>query len=87
MNFRKTVHGGAYFTMADMCSGIVCRTDGRSYATQHASVEYLRAVTGGVLTARGTVVHRGRSGCLVEVKISSEDGQLAFIGSFRFACI
>ena len=42
MNFRGTVHGGAYFTMADMCAGMVCRTDGRSYATQHASVEYIR---------------------------------------------
>ena len=31
MNFRGTVHGGAYFTMADMCAGMVCRTDGRSY--------------------------------------------------------
>ena len=29
MNFRGTVHGGAYFSMADMCSGMVCRTDGR----------------------------------------------------------
>ena len=53
MNFRENVHGGAYFAMADMCAGIVCRTDGRVYVTQHASVEYIRGITGGVLTGRG----------------------------------
>lgn len=87
MNFRGTVHGGAYFSMADMCSGMVCRTDGRVYATQHASVEYVRAVTGGMLTGKGTVVHRGRTSCLVEVRITTEEGKLAFLGMFQFACI
>ncbi|MDO5134385.1 MAG: PaaI family thioesterase [Eubacteriales bacterium] len=87
MNFRGTVHGGAYFTMADVCSGMVCRTDGRVYATQHASVEYVRAVSGGVLTGRGTVIHRGRTSCLVEVRITTEEDKLAFLGTFQFACI
>lgn len=87
MNFRGTVHGGAYFTMADVCSGMVCRTDGRVYATQNASVEYVRAVTGGTLTAKGSVIHRGRSGCIVEVKIYSDEGKIAFAGTFHFVCI
>ena len=87
LNFRENVHGGAYFAMADMCSGIVCRTDGRVYVTQHASVEYIRGVTGGVLTGRGTVIHRGRSSCIVEVRITSDEGKLAFMGTFQFACI
>lgn len=87
MNFRGTVHGGAYFTLADVCSSIVCRTDGRVYATQHASVEYIRAVTGGILTAKGTVLHRGRTTCIVEIKIFSEEERLAFAGTFQFACI
>ena len=87
MNFRGSVHGGAYFAMADMCAGIVCRTDGRTYVTQHASVEYVRGVTGGVLTARGTAVHRGRTSCIVEIKITSGEEKLAFMGTFQFACI
>ncbi len=87
MNFRGTVHGGAYFAMGDVCSGVVCRTDGRVYATQHASVEYVRAVKGGVLTARGICVYRGRTTCIVEIKITTEDGKLAFMGTFQFACI
>lgn len=87
MNFRGTVHGGAYFTLADMCSGMVCRTDGRAYATQHASVEYIRAVKGGVLTGYGKAVHRGRTSCIVEVKITTEEDKLAFMGTFQFACI
>ena len=87
MNFRGTVHGGAYFTMADMCSGIVCRTDGRSYATQHASVEYMRAANGGVLTGRGRTIHRGRTSCVVEVRITTEEDKLVFMGTFQFVCI
>ena len=87
MNFLGTVHGGAHFTLADVCAGIVCRTDGRRYVTQHASVEYIRAVKGGVLTAKGTVLHRGRTSCIVEIRISSEEGKLAFAGTFQFACI
>lgn len=87
MNFRGTVHGGAYFTMADVCSGMVCRTDGRVYATQTATVEYVRAVKGGVLTGRGTVVHRGRTSCLVKVDITTEEDKLAFMGLFLFAVI
>ena len=87
MNFLGTVHGGAHFTLADVCAGIVCRTDGRKYVTQHASVEYIRAVKGGVLSAKGSVMHRGRTGCVVEIRIFSEEGKLAFAGTFQFACI
>lgn len=87
LNFRGTVHGGTYFTMADVCSGMVCRTDGRVYATQQANVQYVRAVSAGRLTGRGTVIHRGRTSCLVEVRITTEEGKLAFVGTFLFHCI
>lgn len=87
LNFRGTVHGGTYFTMADVCSGMVCRTDGRVYATQQANVLYVRAVMAGHLTGRGTVIHRGRTSCLVEVRITTEEDKLAFLGTFLFACI
>ena len=42
LNFQGIVHGAAYYTMADICSGMVCRTDGRRYVTQQANVQYLR---------------------------------------------
>ena len=87
LNFRGTVHGGAYFTMADVVSGMTCRTDGRVYATQQANVLYVRPVKAGKLTGRGTIIHRGRTSCLVEVRITTEEGKLAFMGTFTWACI
>ena len=87
LNCRGTVHGGAYFTMADVCSGMVSRTDGRTYVTQQANVQYVRAVKGGRLTGRGTVIHRGRTSCLVEVRITTEEDKLAFLGTFMFHCL
>jgi hypothetical protein len=44
-------------------------------------------VKGGVLTARGNAIHRGRTSCIVEVKITDDRGKLAFAGTFEFACI
>lgn len=87
LNFHETVHGGAYFTMADICSGMVCRTDGRTYVTQQANAVYVRAIKAGTLTARGTVIHRGRTSCLVDIRITSEKNELAFMGTFLFHCI
>ena len=87
LNFQGNVHGAAYSTMADICSGMVCRTDGRRYVTQQANVQYLRAAEGGTLTARGTTIHRGRTSCLVEIRITNEEEQLMFMGTFLFHCI
>ncbi len=87
LNARGTVHGGAYFAMADACAGIVSRTDGRMYVTQTATVQYLRAATEGRLTAVGTVLHRGRTSCLVEVRILGEDEKTVFIGTFLSHCL
>ena len=72
LNFHGNVHGGAYFTMADMCAGVVCRTDGRLYVTQQANVQFVRAVEGGTLLCRGSVLHRGRTSCLVEIRITKQ---------------
>ncbi|MBR3367126.1 MAG: PaaI family thioesterase [Lachnospiraceae bacterium] len=87
LNARGTVHGGAYFAMADACAGIVSRTDGRMYVTQTATVQYLRAATEGRLTAVGTVLHRGRTSCLVEIRIAEDSGKPVFMGTFLFHCI
>ena len=99
LNFQGTVHGAAYYTMADICSGMVCRTDGRRYVTQQANVQYLRAAQGGTLTARGTTIHRGRTSCLVEIRITGrtsclveiritdQEENLLFTGTFLFHCI
>ena len=87
LNFQGNVHGAVYYTIADICSGMVCRTDGRRYVTQQANVQYLRSAERGTLTARGTTIHRGRTSCLVEIRITNEEEKLMFIGTFLFHCI
>ena len=81
------VHGGALFTMADCCAGRVARLDGRMYVTQDASVQFIRNVDSGRLTARGTVLSRGRRVCLIQVEIREPEGGLLFHGIFTMFCI
>ena len=87
MNAFGSVHGGAYFTLADACAGMAARTDGRGYVTQQASVQFLRAAKTGRVTARATVRHRGGTVCLIEVQITDEADRLLFLSTFNFYCV
>ena len=87
MNFVGIVHGGAYFTLGDVCAGMVARSDGRRYVTQSANVQFIKAAREGILTARGEMVHRGRSGCLICVNVTDHDGELCFTGTYYFYCL
>lgn len=81
------VHGGAYFTLADVCAGMTSRSDGRSYVTQQASAQFVRGCKSGRITARSRVVSRGRTVCLIDVEITDEAGALLFRGCFTFFCV
>ncbi len=83
-NLYGTVHGGAYFTLADSCAGMTARLDGNYYVTQHASVSFLSPAMSGTLTARGKVIKRGGKTCLVEVIITDEADRPVFHGTFSF---
>lgn len=86
LNPFGSVHGGALFTLADLCSGVAARADGRHYVTDQASISYLRGASQGRLLAKGTVLHRGRSRCVVDVKIYDEQDRLLSTGTFSFFC-
>lgn len=79
-------HGGALFMLADFCAGVVARTDGRHYVTQTANVSYLRPGRDGELTAKGTVISRNGTHCLIEVSIADEEEKLLFTGTFTYFC-
>lgn len=87
MNLYGVVHGGALFTLADVCAGMAARTDGRTYVTQQASVQFLRSAQAGLATARGRVLHRGGTVCLIQVEITDEEGRLLLVSTFNFYCI
>lgn len=87
LNPYGALHGGAYYTLADCAGGVACRTDGRRYVTLHGGINFIRSAREGVVTARASVRHRGRTTCLVEVHITGEDGTLYATGDFTFFCI
>lgn len=87
LNSFVSVHGGAFFTLADVCAGMAARTDGRGYVTQQASVQFLRGAKEGRITARARVLNRGGTVCLVEVRITDEAGKLLFLSTFNFYCV
>ena len=85
-NIYHVVHGGALFTMADCCAGLCARTDGRDYVTQDASVQFIRNVSRGRITATAAILSRGRRVCVVEVRITAPQGTLLFHGVYTMYC-
>lgn len=82
------LHGGALYTMADSTAGSAAHSDGRIYVTQNSSMNYLSNIKEGTAVAVGTVVHRGKTTCLVNVDITAEaTGKLMATGSFTFFCV
>lgn len=81
------LHGGALYTMADCVAGSAAHSDGRTYVTQNSSMNFLANIKEGTAVASATVVHRGRTTCLVNVNITSEaTGRLLTTGCFTFFC-
>lgn len=86
-NSYGMIHGGALYALADNAAGAAAYTDGRSHVTQSSNFNFLRNVTTGEITATAVVRHRGRSRCLIDVEITSEDGKILAIGDFTFFCV
>ena len=86
-NIYGTMHGGALFTLADMCMGAAARSDGNRYVTQNASVNYIRGVFKGTAHCEANVLHRGKTMCVVEGRITDDDGNLCLSATFSFFCL
>lgn len=81
-------HGGLYFTLADCCSGLLCRTDGKMHVTMDADVHFLRsAFEGSCVTAAGEFVKKGRNINVVHVEVRDEKDTLLFDSVFTYSRI
>lgn len=82
------IHGGVLYTISDSCAGITARADNRRYVTQSADFHYLRSGrAGGRLTAKSSVIKRGRSSCVIRVDtFDAEDRQLT-TATFTMFCL
>lgn len=78
-NIYGNVHGGAIASLADSACGlslIIQLHEGEFAVTQTLLVNYLKPAPIGVMTARGWIVHRGRTTAVLEADLFSESGYL-----------
>lgn len=75
------MHGGALMALADNCGGmcaVLNLPDGLDRtATIASATNFLRAVSGGCVTATSRPLHRGRTLIVLETELRRDDGTLA----------
>ena len=54
------------YTLADCCSGWTARTDGRKYATQNGSLNYLSNAAQGISKPKAGSSVSGRTVCVLD---------------------
>jgi uncharacterized protein (TIGR00369 family) len=79
LNPMGTLHGGILCDLADAAMGSAMATTleaGQSYTTLELSINFLKPIRSGVLTAEGRVVKRTRQIGLTECDVLDEKGSL-----------
>ena len=74
------LHGGANGVLVEHAGSMFNAPAGRVPVGTELSVSQLRSVTEGCVTAKATVVHRGRSSMCVGVEIRDDSGELTAVG-------
>jgi uncharacterized protein (TIGR00369 family) len=78
-NPMGTVHGGILCDLADGAMGMAFAStldEGESFTTLELKINYLRPFWTGKLTARGRVIHRGRTVGLITCNVEDDEGRL-----------
>lgn len=81
-NYYGCLHGGVYFSLADSAAGLAARSNGDSYVTLNASMNFIQAVHEGTIYAHARVLHRTRKTCVIEVHILNDRKELINSGTF-----
>lgn len=87
LNIHGIVLGGALYTLADDCAGLLCLSDGRAWVTLDGNLHFMANQSEGPIRARGRVRRRGKTTCLVSVDVLGTDDRLLACGDFNFYCI
>jgi acyl-CoA thioesterase len=80
-NGAGTVHGGAFFTLADFAFAVASNGHGTLAVAATAHISFLRAVTEGTLTAEAREVGIGRKLGTYTVEITNDQGELVALFS------
>lgn len=78
-NPAGTLHGGVYCDLADMAMGIAFFTslsDGEAMTTLELKINFLRPISGGLITAEARVINRSKSTGLVECDVRDTQNRL-----------
>ncbi len=83
------VHGGVYASMAEamasLATGLSVLPQGSTAMGLSNSTSFLRPVTGGVVHARATRLHRGRTTWVWDVHFSDDEGRLCALTRMTIA--
>ena len=78
LNLDGVVHGGVVFTLADSALGYgIFRTLGKPCTTAEIKVNYLRPVTGGLLTARSRILRAGKRLVVARAEVHADGTHVA----------
>lgn len=87
LNLKGYAHGGLIMTLADCAAGLAARCDGRDYVTQNMNINFISNIKEGIICAKGTVIHRGRTVVSVQITITDENGKLMADAAANMFCI
>lgn len=76
LNGNGTVQGGALFTLADFTCAAAANTHEKLTVSLDGSIDFIKAVSKGVLTAKATEVSVRRTIASYRVDITNEEGKL-----------
>ncbi len=77
-NEAGVVHGGVTFTLADSALGYgISKTVGKPCTTAEMKINYLKPVSGGVMTARSRILKAGRRLVVARAEVLCGDEQVA----------
>lgn len=72
-NIYGYVHGGVYFSLADVACGYIATENEGVWVTLNGSINYMKAVKEGILTITANTVSRSRKTIIIDVTIYCED--------------
>lgn len=78
-------HGGVYFSLSDTACGSLMAAYGTAAVTIDCSFHFLQSARlGDRLTAEARELRGGGSVCVLEARVTGEDGALLSVGTFTF---
>ncbi len=72
-NIYGYIHGGAYFTLSDIASGLYVKQFEGNWVTLNANINYVKGAQNQDLTIVATPTNRSRKLCVLEVVIKDEN--------------